>query len=127
MRVKDFKKVYRCSFDISVPGLGTTTSENKDLDNRIIEQVDYDMYDGIIVYLEEKQADKMFEELGFEKTVWGSEETLSIRYESKDKGTIVFDPLNKVFYGIEDFESKDITVEEHLAIHEKMKELGWFD
>ena len=53
MRVKDFKKVYRCSFDISVPGLGTTTSENKDLDNRRIEQVDYYMYDGIIVYLEE--------------------------------------------------------------------------
>lgn len=73
------------------------------------------------------KADKMFEELGFEKNVWGSEETLSIRYESENKGAIVFVPLNKSFYGIEDFESKDIMVKEHLAIHEKLKELGWID
>lgn len=73
------------------------------------------------------KADKMFKELGFEKTIWGSEKTLSIRYESNNKGAIIFVPFSKVVYGIEDFESKEITVKEHLAIHEKMKELGWLD
>ena len=64
------------------------------------------------------KADKMFEEMGYKKII------------DDDKYRTVYN-----CYGIEIvFENRwkevitdGLTIQEHLAIHEKMKELGWLE
>ena len=55
------------------------------------------------------KADKMFEELGY------------VESETSDKNDIVYE------YRMKESRLVTITHEEHLAIHEKMKELGWIE
>ena len=75
------------------------------------------------------KADKLFEELGYSK----SENEEEIVYILKDSWTLYF---GKVFkeYCMHDYPNNEligcgvsITIKEHKAIHEKMKELGWLD
>lgn len=63
------------------------------------------------------KADKMFKDLKYVKTIDNEEYIL---YSSVK---------NDIFFDLDDIEvlSKKIGVNEHLAIHEKIKELGWLD
>lgn len=71
-------------------------------------------------------ADKMFEELGYEKKLKneaGIKLTMAV-YENKDKKRIEFwSPLN---ISIRSGYAK-LSVQELKAINEKVKELGWYD
>ena len=83
------------------------------------------------------KADKMFEELGYKiNPSYGNTIKFTKEFKVSDYITIV----NIIFYlkdkevtvnclgdyGWGDYE-EDLTQKEHLAIHEKMKELGWLD
>ena len=72
------------------------------------------------------KADKMFEELGYNKytTDW-VEEIVYLHRLLKTKLQIVFDTYNREYHSQQNYNLVTITVKEHLAIHEKMKELGW--
>ena len=74
------------------------------------------------------KADKMFEKLGYEK----SENKIKL-YTNQLQTKIEY---SKAFYSISFIVESELvlidgtdrlTVDEHLAIHEKMKELGWLD
>ena len=78
------------------------------------------------------KADKMLLDLGFKQT----EETLAIVYEEKDR----FDKFRKIVifndcYYVDLVEISTnryvgggrVNKEEHLAIQEKLKEIGWFN
>lgn len=81
------------------------------------------------------KADKMFEELGFEK--WDNPSPINYnrvyykKYREIDNltTTIVFDLSDQRYWKYHD--KRDFMVvfdtHQHLAIHEKIKELGWFD
>ena len=75
------------------------------------------------------KADKMFEELGYNKE-YGRIEFFNddyISFEYKDD----YD-YNYILFSLKDKTIKtqcyhELSVKEHLAIHEKMKELGWLN
>lgn len=76
------------------------------------------------------KADKMFEELGYKK----EENEEEILYTLKDRWVFFFGKEFKEYYthdyvGVNNFvgNAVSINVNEHLAINEKMKELGWLD
>lgn len=76
------------------------------------------------------KADKMFEELGYEK----EENEEEILYAFKDRWVLCFGKEFKEYYthdyvGVNNFvgNAVSINVNEHLAINEKMKELGWLN
>lgn len=80
------------------------------------------------------EADKMFEELGYITS--GTDDINFVVYDYRIGNTgfkIVFDKINKEYYSQHYDKSVTITTlvtitpEEHLAIHEKMKELQWIE
>ena len=70
------------------------------------------------------KADEMFEELGY-----AMDNCSFVKNECgdgyDDDKSISFCKENKTYQGWHDYEPQDITIKEHLAIHKKMKELGW--
>ena len=75
------------------------------------------------------KADRMFKKLGYEK----EENEEEITYTIKDRWVLCFGKLFKEYY-MHDYindeligNSVSINMNEHLAIHEKLKELGWLD
>lgn len=66
------------------------------------------------------KADKMFEELGFRKET----RYPYIHYINKSFGISFLDGKIKEY---QRHTHAITTIEEHLAIHEKMKELGWIE
>lgn len=74
------------------------------------------------------KADNMFKELGYVKSE--TDDINSIVYEYKVRKVsfeIIFDKFNKEYCSQQYEELVTITPKEHLAIHEKMKELGWIE
>lgn len=72
------------------------------------------------------KADKMFKELGYEKSETDDNNFIVYDYRTGYMWfEIVFDKLNKEYYSQQYEDLPNITPKEHLAIHEKMKELGW--
>lgn len=72
-------------------------------------------------------AQEMFEELGYDKIV---EDAQFIYYKHKLNKTnlmIIIDILWKEYACVENKVSREITLEEHQAIHQKIKELGWIE
>ena len=69
------------------------------------------------------KADKMFEELGYEKQLHPIISDF-ISYK-KTNESIGFFPADNAYVKLSDGLIEIITVKEHQAIHEKMKELGW--
>ena len=77
------------------------------------------------------KADKMFKELGYDKTQVNDKVTFYEKYwqPTQCTETIAFDMEEKV---VEISYDKDnivasFNVEQHLAIHEKVTELGWIE
>ena len=76
------------------------------------------------------KADKMLHSLGYTNQ---DENEYSVTYDNsnqvgnEDYKLINFDKKNKAFYVQEEYDPKDITMQEYKAIHEKLKELGWLD
>lgn len=63
------------------------------------------------------KADKMFEELGYKKID-----------DDKYRTVYTFDGSEIVFQNrLKEVTIDDLTIQEHLAIHEKMKEFGWIE
>ena len=81
--------------------------------------------------METEKADKMFEELGYEKIADCKQEDISACiYENRKKYSI----YNEIKIIIFHYKTKKITLDtdyismqELQAINEKCKELGWFD
>lgn len=76
------------------------------------------------------KADKMFKEMGYEKEETRKSIVYKLRLGWKSK--IVIDKEHKEYYAHAYIDNENIVsdvvslcVEEHLAINEKMKELGW--
>lgn len=68
------------------------------------------------------EADKMFEELGYEKY----EIKDIIQYVSKGTDTIAFEiPLKAINLFALNYEAKRINIQELKAINKKVEELGW--
>lgn len=75
-----------------------------------------------------KTAKQIFEELGYKKCEYGSEvqfrKTISLTYTR----VIKFDLLRKIYLSTNnDLTSVGVRMEEHKAITQQMKELGWLD
>ena len=74
------------------------------------------------------KADKMFEELGYVESETSDKNDIVYEYRMRKAGLeIVFDKFNKEYCSLQNSRLVTITHEEHLAIHEKMKELGWIE
>ena len=74
------------------------------------------------------KADKMFEELGYIKSTTGRvDEIVYLHRLRKTNLQIVFDTDNREYYSQQNDNLVTITIKEHLAINEKMKELGWIE
>ncbi len=78
----------------------------------------------------DRTADEMFEELGYKK----EENEEEISYTFKDSWVLCFGKEFKEYYthdyvGVNNFvgNAVSININEHIAIHEKLKELGWLD
>ena len=76
------------------------------------------------------KADKMLEELGYKK----EENEEEIIYTFKDRWVLYFGKEFKEYYthdyvGVNNFvgNAVSINMNEHIAVHEKLKELGWLD
>lgn len=75
------------------------------------------------------KADRMFKKLGYEK----EENEEEITYTIKDRWVLCFGKLFKEYYAHDCVSnniiggSVSINMYEHIAIHEKLKELGWLD
>ena len=61
------------------------------------------------------KADKMFKELGYKK----KETKFTTHYDKPDKRISIYNRVKK--YGA----TNDIELNEHMAVHTKIKELGW--
>lgn len=72
------------------------------------------------------KADKMFKELGYVTPKKDCINSIIYKYRM-DGHEIVFDKLNKEYHAQYHNIVVTITAEEHLAIHEKLKELGWIE
>lgn len=73
-------------------------------------------------------ADKMFEELGYEKTVHENIIVFSRDWEQngfEERTSFSFYLDNRMFSADESYESKNITLDEYKAITEQLLELGW--
>ena len=74
------------------------------------------------------KADKMLYELGY---ITQNENEHSFIYDNSDQvgnddyKLINFDKENKTFYVQQEYDPKDITIEEYKAISSKILELGW--
>ena len=68
------------------------------------------------------KADKMFEELGFYNTSENEE-----LYSHKNKLSIEFNNKEVRVFNLYGFDVFVMDIEISLAIHEKMKSLGWLD
>lgn len=85
--------------------------------------------------IEVKSADKMFEELGYKKLIGRkafSGEELSIIYEDDEVVmgevmTIIFDLKSKMYRAKWGAYMMVIDMDTHLAINQKLKELGWIE
>ena len=71
------------------------------------------------------KADKMFKKLGYELFV--DKNDFKIYRHCEVNLDISFELNFKQFLKLWNDRMSPITVDEHLAIHEKMKELGWLD
>lgn len=71
-----------------------------------------------------KTAKEMFEELGYEQV--DNSDSL-IRYRKGFDDDILFYRYSKMYFRKDFCGGFGITVDEHKAIHQQMKELGWLD